>query len=82
MAKSKVVVSYALQENFGFGVNEAVSLGCVPVLPNRLVYPEIYPKEYLFNTFDESVLLTMDAIKGDLKPIQLDFNNSINSWFE
>jgi glycosyltransferase involved in cell wall biosynthesis len=82
LAKSKVVVSYALQENFGFGVNEAVSLGCVPVLPNRLVYPEIYPKEYLFNTFDESVLLTMDAIKGDLKPIQLDFNNSINSWFE
>jgi glycosyltransferase involved in cell wall biosynthesis len=82
LAKSKVVVSYALQENFGFGVNEAVSLGCVPVLPNKLVYPEIYPKEYLFDSFDESVLLTIDAVRGFLKPITIDFNNSIEAWFE
>lgn len=82
LAKSKVVVSYALQENFGFGVNEAVSLGCIPVLPNKLVYPEIYPKEYLFDSFDESVRLTLDAVKGSLKAPILDFNNSIEAWFE
>ena len=40
---------------FGFGVNEAVYLGCAPVLPNRLVYPEFYSEEFLYNTFDESV---------------------------
>ena len=55
LIRAKVVVSYALQENFGFGINEAVYLGCVPILPNRLVYPEFYSEEYLYNTFDESV---------------------------
>jgi hypothetical protein len=25
------------------------------VLPNRLVYPEFYSDEYLYNSFDESV---------------------------
>ena len=60
--RAKVVVSYALQENFGFGINEAVYLGCVPVLPNRLVYPEFYSEEYLYNTFDESVTMVEKAL--------------------
>jgi len=64
--KSKVVVSFALQENFGYGIQEAVKLGCVPVLPNRLVYPEIYPKQNLYNTFEESIQKVKDAIEGNL----------------
>ena len=62
LSRAKVVVSYALQENFGFGVNEAVYLGCAPVLPNRLVYPEFYTEEYLYNTFDESVSMVEKAL--------------------
>ena len=64
--KSKVVVSFALQENFGYGIQEAVKLGCVPVLPNRLVYPEIYPQQNLYNTFEESIKKVKDAIEGNL----------------
>ena len=64
--KSKVVVSFALQENFGYGIQEAVKLGCVPVLPNRLVYPEIYPQQNLYNTFEESIQKVKDAIEGNL----------------
>lgn len=43
VATSDVVVSCAVQENFGVGVVEAVAAGCVPVLPDRLAYPEIIP---------------------------------------
>ena len=83
LAKSKVVVSFALQENFGFSVAEAVYLGCVPVLPNRLVYPEFYPKKYLYNTFDEACKMVNDNIYGDNNIIEnpSDFQDSIERWF-
>ena len=36
-----VVVSTAIQENFGLAVVEAMLAGCIPVLPRRLSYPEL-----------------------------------------
>jgi glycosyltransferase involved in cell wall biosynthesis len=41
-----VVVSTALQENFGISVVEAIRHGCFPLLPNNLSYPELIPEEY------------------------------------
>lgn len=40
-----VVVSTAIQENFGIAVVEAILSGCQPLLPNRLAYPELIPPE-------------------------------------
>ena len=38
-----VVVSTAQQEYFGLSVAEAVWAGCRPLVPDALVYPELYP---------------------------------------
>lgn len=45
LRQGAVVVSTALQENFGIAVVEAIRFGCLPLLPNRLSYPEIIPPE-------------------------------------
>jgi glycosyltransferase involved in cell wall biosynthesis len=82
LGKSKAVVSYALQENFGFGVAEAVYLGCTPVLPNRLVYPELYPDTKLFNRFDESVDMVINALNDyQEQQIVLDTDQVMQTWF-
>jgi len=46
LKRGTVVVSTAIQENFGMSVIEAVIMGCFPLLPNRLSYPEIIPEEF------------------------------------
>lgn len=84
LSRSKVVVSYALQENFGFGVMEAAYLGCDPILPNRLVYPEIYEDCHLFDTFQQSVDMTINALikYDDTEPCMfMEEEFTMNTWF-
>lgn len=43
-----VVLSTALHEFQGLAVLEAVALGCLPAVPDRLAYPEIYPSQFRY----------------------------------
>ncbi len=43
LSRCDVVVSTAIQENFGIAVVEAILCGCQPLLPDRLAYPELIP---------------------------------------
>jgi glycosyltransferase involved in cell wall biosynthesis len=46
LERGSIVVSTAIQENFGMAVVEAIRHGCLPLLPDRLAYPEVLPEEY------------------------------------
>jgi glycosyltransferase involved in cell wall biosynthesis len=65
-----IVVSTAIQENFGISIVEAIRHGCYPLLPNSLSYPEVIPEEHhtdcLYNSQEELVekLSTILATPG------------------
>jgi len=81
---AKVVFSASLQETFGIGAVEGMMLGAIPVVPNRLSYPELYSTrfiyadledakskiEFIMNHYDKS-----DCLKDALKENQLRIQN-------
>jgi hypothetical protein len=47
-----IVLSTATQEFQGLAVMEAVQQGCIPLLPDRLCYPEFFAPEYRYTAAD------------------------------
>ena len=85
LAKAKVVVSFALQENFGYGVQEAVALGCIPIVPNRLAYVEQFTEEYRYNNFDDCVAKVKKAMERKLSqtfPAVTENDKIFDVWFK
>jgi glycosyltransferase involved in cell wall biosynthesis len=55
LERAAFAVSYAQQETWGIAMQEAVFAGCVPIVPDRLSYREMYPA--LFRVSDPSEVL-------------------------
>jgi len=48
LSMGDIVVSTALHEFFGISIIEAVRAGCWPILPDRLSYPELFDRRFLY----------------------------------
>ena len=55
LAASHMVLSTAEHEFQGLAVLEAVACGCVPVVPHRLVYPELFKEKYCYHDTSDAV---------------------------
>lgn len=81
LSRARVVVSFARQETFGTAIQEAVRLGCVPVVPNCCCYPEQFALDYLYDTFDEAVTKTYLALGGRLPvPDAMNCSDAVERW--
>lgn len=48
LRQSKIAVSFALQETWGIAMQEALFAGCIPVVPDRLSYSEMYNEAFRY----------------------------------
>lgn len=53
LAKSKIAVSTAYQETWGIAMQEAVYSGCIPLVPDRLSYREMYPADFRYASLEQ-----------------------------
>jgi glycosyltransferase involved in cell wall biosynthesis len=54
LRKSKVAVSCAKQETWGIAQQEALFRGCIPVVPDRLSYRELYEPMFRYQTLEQA----------------------------
>ncbi len=55
LRRSDLVVSTAIHDFQGLAVQEAVALGCLPVLPDRVAYPDFFDDAHLYpSSLDEA----------------------------
>jgi glycosyltransferase involved in cell wall biosynthesis len=64
LRRCSLVVSTAWHEFFGISVIEAVRAGCRPLVPNRLSYPELFAKKFLYDEKDFVTRLKEEILRN------------------
>jgi glycosyltransferase involved in cell wall biosynthesis len=90
LAKAKFQFSASLHENWGISVFESMYLGCVPILPNRCSYTEmygdkvsVYPSEWTINqeSFQDNKLKLINFINGLMKNYEAESTKTKDAIF-
>jgi hypothetical protein len=68
LANSKVLLITSKEETYGYQIVDAILNGCIPVAPNHFSYPELIPKDYLYNNIGELITILIKAL-GDQLPV-------------
>ena len=66
LGRARVAISSALQETWGIAMLEALFSGCVPLVPDRLSYHEMYPIHFRYRSLPDCAdLLTFVLTEPD-----------------
>lgn len=77
LAQSKVMVSFADQETFGYSTLESMALDNVVVVPNKLSYVETVPDMFRYDTKEESFNMVLNALSDYTKP---NYHGAYDKW--
>ena len=77
LGRSKIMISFAEQETFGYSTLESMALDNYVIVPNKLSYCETVPFSYRYDTLDEAFDMLVNAMQNWQKP---DYNHCYSKW--
>ena len=72
LQRSDLVVSTAIHEFQGLAIQEAALLGCLPVVPDRLAYPDFFPSSHRYPSHLNSPAKDAASLATHLRPLLRD----------
>lgn len=72
LGAADLVVSTALHDFQGLSVQEGIAAGAIPVVPDRLVYPEYCPPHFRYPSFPSNPEREIEALVDHLRPLLTD----------
>ncbi len=83
LSSSKCIVISSQEDTFNYTIMDAIICGCIPIAPNYLCFPEILPREYLYDTHDELRKLCDKILNNTLQPLnQMLCNAECNNFYQ
>lgn len=87
LGQSKVLLISSKEDTFNYSVLDAILNRCIPVAPNKLCFPELLPKHYLYDTTDHLKKIIQSCLnRGYQVPILLNmpavtsFYDTLSNW--
>jgi hypothetical protein len=81
LSTAKILLSTANEETFGYQIVDAIMCNCIPIAPNKFSYPELLPKEYLYNDEIELFEIIENALNGNLEVPTLLCQNEVDNFY-
>lgn len=82
LQKSKMLLITAFEDTFGYQIVDAITNGCIPIARNSLSYPELLPREYLYETQDELLSLVNKVLNSELPVPELLCKEQMNKFYD
>lgn len=85
LSRSKVLLISSAEDTFNYTILDAIRCGCIPLAPSRLCFPEILPKFFRYDDFEQltSMLHFNLTIKHLNKPLpKIICQDKIDNFFE
>lgn len=77
LSEAQFSISFALQETWGIAMIESVLHGCIPLVPDRLSYTELYPQLFKFTGSDDGMIEVLNAIQH-IQKFQLEIDYALD----
>ena len=65
LANSKVLIISSKEDSYNYTILDAIKCGCVPMVPDKLCFPEILPSNYRYKSADDLIFKLKNMFKNN-----------------